>query len=159
MHRAARVDQDGERDTGLARRGPDVKLAQPGIDVPVDAADVVAGHVPPVVDELEAGRSARALALTAEAREHGVERVETEPAEDARSSARVRRGAVAVTGRATACAVECFCDHVSACDAVAFGVEVEDQTVAQDGHRDRVDVLDGEVMASFQQRRHATGDT
>ncbi len=54
---------------------------QARVDVPVDAAHVVARGVAPVVDELEAAGTARALATTAHPAEQRVERFQAQPLE------------------------------------------------------------------------------
>jgi hypothetical protein len=51
----------------LGGRGLDDDLAQPRVDVPVDAAQVVAGGVAPVVDEFEAAGALGADVLAGEA--------------------------------------------------------------------------------------------
>ena len=94
-HRAAGVDEQCERQPSVLGAHLDDELAQAAVDVPVDAAQLVAGDVWPVVGELQTRDLGTALALTHEPGDDRRERRQPEalelPEQAARRAAAARQ--------------------------------------------------------------------
>ena len=160
LHRGGGIDDEIAAEIGIGFELADEELIGATEDAPVEVFDVIAWGILPIFGEFDGGAAGSGAVLAVDVAEHGVADMEHQLGE-ARNGPMIEEvgfahglrswGRIFVGMRGS---LDGFLDHPAddfhAGDAFAFGVEVDENAVSENGFGDGVNIFEASEIASLE---------